>query len=125
MLKQLRARHERSDANLLQQGLTLVELLVVIVILGILATVVVFAVNGIQDRGQLNACKIDAQTVRTAVEAYRAQGGAATATANPTMNDLVTAGLISQAGTYHTISYTGSTLTLTKAGACVGLSYSA
>ena len=34
------------------EGFTLIELLIVIVILGILATVVVFAVGGITDRGQ-------------------------------------------------------------------------
>ena len=37
------------------KGFTLVELLIVIVILGILATVTVFAVRGITDKGQENA----------------------------------------------------------------------
>ncbi|MTA14881.1 MAG: prepilin-type N-terminal cleavage/methylation domain-containing protein, partial [Actinobacteria bacterium] len=37
-------------------GFTLVELLIVIVILGILATVTVFAVRGITDQGQTSAC---------------------------------------------------------------------
>jgi len=54
-------------------GFTLVELLVVIVILGILAAVVVFAVGGINDRGQDSACDIDVRTIRTAQEAYFAQ----------------------------------------------------
>jgi prepilin-type N-terminal cleavage/methylation domain-containing protein len=39
------------------EGFTLIELLIVIVILGILAAVVVFAVNGITDRGEKSACK--------------------------------------------------------------------
>ena len=38
------------------KGFTLVELLIVIVILGILATIVVFAVRGITDKGQKSAC---------------------------------------------------------------------
>ncbi len=55
------------------EGFTLVELLIVIVILGILATVVVFAVQGITDTGQENACEVGRRTVETAVEAYYAQ----------------------------------------------------
>src|SRR5262245_3969613 len=47
LLKHIRMRGE--DKNLLEKGFTLIELLVVIVILGILAAVVVFAVNGITD----------------------------------------------------------------------------
>jgi general secretion pathway protein G len=54
------------------EGFTLVELLIVIVILGILATVVVFAVQGITDQGQTNACSVGERTVQTAVEAFYA-----------------------------------------------------
>jgi len=55
------------------KGFTLVELLIVIVILGILATVTVFAVRGITDTGQENACDVEARTLDTAIEAYYAQ----------------------------------------------------
>ena len=55
------------------EGFTLIELLIVIVILGILATVVVFAVGGITDRGQESACDADFKTLEVAYEAYRAQ----------------------------------------------------
>ena len=58
------------------EGFTLVELLIVIVILGILATVVVFAVQGITDTGQQNACAVGERTVQTAVEAYYAENQA-------------------------------------------------
>ena len=52
------------------KGFTLVELLIVIVILGILATVTVFAVSGITDRGQQNACAVEKRALETATEAY-------------------------------------------------------
>jgi len=58
--------------NKQDKGFTLVELLIVIVILGILATVTVFAVRGITDRGQDNACAVEARTLDTAIEAYYA-----------------------------------------------------
>lgn len=57
------------------EGFTLIELLIVIVILGILATVVVFAVSGITNRGETSACAADKKTVETAAEAYYAQNG--------------------------------------------------
>ncbi|MGB0113110.1 MAG: type II secretion system protein [Ilumatobacteraceae bacterium] len=52
------------------RGFTLVELLIVIVILGILATVTVFAVRGITDKGQENAEGTDLDTIETAIDAY-------------------------------------------------------
>lgn len=64
MLAQLRkARQEES-------GFTLIELLIVIVILGVLAGIVVFAIGGINDRGNDAACKADSKTIEVAQEAY-------------------------------------------------------
>ena len=57
------------------KGFTLVELLIVIVILGILATVTVFAVTGITTRGKDSACKSDLKTIQTAEEAFNANTG--------------------------------------------------
>ena len=45
------------------KGFTLVELLILSVILGILATVTVFAVRGITTQGQENACDVEARTL--------------------------------------------------------------
>jgi prepilin-type N-terminal cleavage/methylation domain-containing protein len=52
------------------KGFTLVELLIVIVILGILASVTVFAVRNITDKGQENSCKVEKRAIETAIEAY-------------------------------------------------------
>jgi prepilin-type N-terminal cleavage/methylation domain-containing protein len=57
------------------KGFTLVELLIVIVILGILATVTVFAVTGITTRGKDSACKSDLKTIQVAEEAQNANVG--------------------------------------------------
>ena len=56
-----------------QDGFTLIELLIVIVILGVLAGIVVFAVGGISDRGEVAACKSDYKTMEVAQEANFAQ----------------------------------------------------
>jgi general secretion pathway protein G len=72
------------------KGFTLVELLIVIVILGILATVTVFAVTGITNKGKTSACQSDAKTMQTAEEAYRANNG----TYTNLQTDLVNAGLM-------------------------------
>jgi general secretion pathway protein G len=58
-----------------EEGFTLIELMIVIVILGVLAGIVLFAVGGITDRGTSAACKTDVSTVQTAVEAYFAKVG--------------------------------------------------
>jgi prepilin-type N-terminal cleavage/methylation domain-containing protein len=59
------------------KGFTLVELLIVIVILGILATVVVFAVAGVTDKAKGNACATTEKTLLTAVESARADNSIA------------------------------------------------
>jgi len=73
------------------RGFTLVELLIVIVILGILATVTVFAVRGITDQGKASACKADQKTLQVALESYYAQNGSVTF---PTEAQLVSAQLL-------------------------------
>ena len=56
-----------------QSGFTLIELLIVIVILGVLSGIVVFAVGAITDTGKTAACKSDVKAVEVASEAYYAQ----------------------------------------------------
>ena len=54
----------RSD----ESGFTLVELLVVIIILGVLTGVTVFAVGSFSDRGELEACQTEKETVELAAK---------------------------------------------------------
>ena len=68
-------------------GFTLIELMIVIVILGILAGIVLFAVGGITDRGTTAACKTDVSTIQTGVEAFYAKNGSYPAHLVPTLTD--------------------------------------
>ena len=81
------------------KGFTLVELLIVIVILGILATVTVFAVTGITNKGKTSACQSDAKTIQTAEEAFSANTGNYTAD----QQQLVDAGLMHAISTKYTV----------------------
>jgi prepilin-type N-terminal cleavage/methylation domain-containing protein len=100
-------------------GFTLVELLVVIVILGVLAGVVVFAVGGISNNSVKSACAADVATIQTAEDAYFAQNNAYVG-----IPALVTAGLLRSSPTLvsgaTTYVFTASTTTgaVTVAPAC-------
>jgi general secretion pathway protein G len=74
VLNQLRS--DKDHTNPLERGFTLVELLIVIVILGILAGIVVFAVGNLTTNAKTNACATEKSTITTAAEAYKAQTGA-------------------------------------------------
>ncbi len=105
---------ERRNSD--ESGFTLVELLVVIVILGILAAVAVFAVGGVTDRGRQSACRADVRSVETASEAHYAKNGSYAAT----IAAIVTAGFLKSApgsANGYVISYnsTGGVVTATPA----------
>jgi prepilin-type N-terminal cleavage/methylation domain-containing protein len=101
------------------KGFTLVELLIVIVILGILATVTVFAVRGITDKGQQSACAADQKTLEVAVESYFAQFGGTsiplTAGSTDAATTLAGAGFLRSVSPNFTVGTDGS---LTAVGKC-------
>src|SRR3989442_692283 len=106
LAKSMRARRG------VEHGFTLVELLVVIVILGILAAIVVFAVTGIGDKGQSAACGEDRRSLETAEEHYYVDHSAYTAEAA-----LVPA-YIHEASDLHDVTVAGTTYSISNTGAC-------
>ena len=99
MLKQLRSKQ---DQNIIERGFTLVELLIVIVILGILAGIVVFAVGNLTSSAKSNSCATEKSTIITADEAYKAQTGSYTDTTG-----LVASGLLKSTPSSYYITATG------------------
>jgi prepilin-type N-terminal cleavage/methylation domain-containing protein len=104
-----------------ESGFTLIELLIVIVILGVLAGIVVFAVSGITDRGKTSACAAEVKTVQVAGEAYYAKNGSYAVSPSA----LVTAGFLQGPVADTDVTYTVNTggpdhLTVTDGttGAC-------
>jgi prepilin-type N-terminal cleavage/methylation domain-containing protein len=110
MLKRIREARQNED------GFTLIELLLVIIILGVLAGIVVFAVRGINDRGNVSACRADKKNVEIASEAYYSKNfkyatsinGDFPDTVRTPPTDLVHSGFLREqpAGTGYTITYT-------------------
>ncbi len=100
------------------RGFTLVELLIVIVILGILATITVFAVRGITSEGEESACLADRKNIETAQEAHMAKAGSYVAE-----DALVTAGLLRSASGNVDVAVApdGESYTTTYVGTCVGV----
>jgi prepilin-type N-terminal cleavage/methylation domain-containing protein len=63
-----------------ESGFTLIELLIVIVVLGILAATVIFALTGVTGQSAQAACQSDAKSYEVAVAAYE------NSSTNPTGN---------------------------------------
>jgi general secretion pathway protein G len=102
------------------EGFTLVEMLIVIVILGVLATVALFAVAGVTDKGQTTACASEHRTLDGAESAYSAEQATF-----GTMAQLVSAGRLRNTSTLFTVSVNGAgdDYTLTGIGECAGYVY--
>ncbi len=72
------------------KGFTIVELLIVIVVIGILATLVIVTFTGIQQKARNSQRQTDINAVDSHVEAYYASNGY-----YPTLQDLQTASFLS------------------------------
>jgi prepilin-type N-terminal cleavage/methylation domain-containing protein len=84
LYNQLKAKKARSS------GFTIVELLIVIVVIGILATLVIVTFSGIQQKGRNSQRQTDLKAVQSHVAAFYADKGY-----YPTAKDLQTASFIS------------------------------
>jgi len=69
LYNQLKAKKARSS------GFTIVELLIVIVVIGILATLVIVTFSGIQQKGRNSQRQTDINALQSHVEAYYASAG--------------------------------------------------
>lgn len=104
------------EARKTESGFTLIELLMVIVILGVLAGIVVFAVNGITDRGEVAACKSEIKTVQIAQEAHYAKTTPGAYAAN--VGALKTAGLLRDTPKYVETNGTGDIILKAPPSGC-------
>ena len=105
------------------RGFTLVEVLIVIVILGVLSTVAVFAIRGTTSKASENACANEAKSMNSAYEAYLAQEQADTlpptgAGADRFERTMVDVGILRDVSSNWEVSADGS-LTAQAGGECV------
>ncbi|WP_438298189.1 prepilin-type N-terminal cleavage/methylation domain-containing protein [Sporosarcina sp. FA15] len=80
-----------------EKGLTLVELLAVIVILGIIAAIAIPSIGGIIDNSRVKAIKADAQNILSAGNLYFVENSDKTAV---TLEELKTGKFIDDAGSF-------------------------
>lgn len=72
----------------------MIEILIVIVVLGILAAVVIFALGGITGKTAVAACEADGATVATAIAEFNAQNAGIAVTTAGLLNGTVANGNI-------------------------------
>jgi general secretion pathway protein G len=121
---------QRLQAKRNEKGFTLIELLIVIIVLGILAAIVVFAVGATRKDSVAAACKTDFKSVELSAEAsntkmgiYPATAGELLASATPNKGGLLKVHPVSSDYTLtyaQTGSGTGFTITVTGTGLTTG-----
>src|SRR5688500_11211383 len=105
------------------EGFAPIELLLVIVILGVLATIVVAAVRGAGAEAQTTSCHAHARLLGTAADAFFAKSGTTVivpldATTDGYENRLVNEGFLRDASSYYDLGPAGE-LQLAAGSACV------
>jgi prepilin-type N-terminal cleavage/methylation domain-containing protein len=101
---------KRAAAEGDESGFTLIELLIVIVVLGILAAIVVFALGGVTGKSVVSACQSDSKTVDVAIATYQAQNPQAVQVTKAELIDTTTGTLQSwPTSTLYSISIAGDT----------------
>ena len=105
-----------------EKGLTLIELLIVIVILGIIAAIVILNAVGYITAGKLNAANTEAANVKTAATSYMADHNGVW----PTDSTLLAPYLSTLPETTYTFNVTNGLITLATGGwADQGLTFNA
>ena len=95
------------------QGWTLIEILLVVLIVGILATGAVFAVSGLSAEAADSGCRVDDRSLAIAAGAYFAQTDRSSIPATGTDHDryertLVAGGFLRDVSTYHDLDAMGA-----------------
>jgi prepilin-type N-terminal cleavage/methylation domain-containing protein len=88
MIRQIREAVARRRGVELESGFTLIELLIVIVVLGILAATVIFALSGVTGQSAQAACQSDAKSYQIAAAAFQNNPSNASNTPADTTADL-------------------------------------
>jgi prepilin-type N-terminal cleavage/methylation domain-containing protein len=87
-IREIQARRRGEELDF-EAGFTLIELLIVIVVLGILAATVVFALSSVTGTSAIAACNADAKSYEVAVAAYQNATTNAQNTPAPNTNALI------------------------------------
>ena len=97
-----------------RDGFSLIELLVVMTVLGVLATVVVFAIGGLRSPTESSACAADRRSLYTSTEAYFVRFGTdaipaapGDATSETYETTLVEQGLMRETSEFHDLNSSG------------------